>query len=452
MRLMPATRSARSRSRRDAARISRRRPPVGSPRSATMWRTPAVPISLDHRVDLGLGRGDAGQMRGRRQRGFLQDAPHGRVRALARRAAGAVGHRDEIGRAAAQAARPPPRDCVSISSVFGGKNSNETRIGRAITPPPRTIAPSGCADRGRARATPRSCRRSRAPAAGCGAMVMSRPAAVIHCATVSAAKPRRRCACSSRRNSRSCGAKSTTSRRPDGASTRAASRIARAAVVEEVQHLMDDDDVERVGRHRAGRRCRPAARCNGASPARSMPRARQQQHVERQSMPSPRSMFGAEQFEDAAGAGAEIEQRAERLARRALADRALHRLVGDVQLADAVPLRGVRAEIVLRRVRRARGAPRRAARGRASTIGSSGSSRAISARASSALPPRFGQAEERPGALAEALDQAGLDQQLEMARDARLRLAQDVGEVGDGQLGLGQQRQDAQPRRPRPPP
>ena len=33
-----------------------------------------------------------------------------------------------------------------------------------------------------------------------------------------------------------------------------------------------------------------------------------------------------------------------------------------------------------------------------------------------------------------------------MARDARLRLAQDVGEVGDGQFGLGQQRQDAQAR------
>ncbi len=59
----------------------------------------------------------------------------------------------------------------------------------------------------------------------------------------------------------------------------------------------------------------------------------------------------------------------------------------------------------------------------------------------------LGQPEERPGAFAEALDQAGLDQQLEMARDARLRLAQDVGEVGDGQLGLGHQRQDAQPRR-----
>ena len=58
----------------------------------------------------------------------------------------------------------------------------------------------------------------------------------------------------------------------------------------------------------------------------------------------------------------------------------------------------------------------------------------------------LGEAEERPRAFAEALDQPGLGQQLEMARDARLRLAQDVGEIGDGQLGLGQQREHAQPR------
>jgi len=58
----------------------------------------------------------------------------------------------------------------------------------------------------------------------------------------------------------------------------------------------------------------------------------------------------------------------------------------------------------------------------------------------------LGQPEERPGALSEALDQSGLGQQFEVARDARLRLAQDVGEVGDGQFGLGQERQHAQAR------
>ena len=45
-----------------------------------------------------------------------------------------------------------------------------------------------------------------------------------------------------------------------------------------------------------------------------------------------------------------------------------------------------------------------------------------------------------------ALDQSGFGEQLEMARDARLRLAQDFGQVGDGEFGLGQQREDAQAR------
>ena len=115
-----------------------------------------------------------------------------------------------------------------------------------------------------------------------------------------------------------------------------------------------------------------------------------------------------------------------------------------MQLADAVPLGGVAAEIGLRGGG-ARGAHRREPLAVARDGGSAGSSRAISARASSA-PSALAEPEERPGAFAEALDQPGLGQQLEMARDARLRLAQDVGEVGDGQFGLGEQRQDAQPR------
>ena len=70
-------------------------------------------------------------MRGRRQRRLVEDALDGGVRALARRAAGAIGHRDEIGRERRQARDRPPTACFSISSVFGGKNSNETRMRRA---------------------------------------------------------------------------------------------------------------------------------------------------------------------------------------------------------------------------------------------------------------------------------------------------------------------------------
>ena len=54
-------------------------------------------IGGDHRINLRAGRGDAGEMRRRRQHGLGEDALDRRVGALARRAAGAIGHRDEIG-------------------------------------------------------------------------------------------------------------------------------------------------------------------------------------------------------------------------------------------------------------------------------------------------------------------------------------------------------------------
>ena len=44
----------------------------------------------------------------------------------------------------------------------------------------------------------------------------------------------------------------------------------------------------------------------------------------------------------------------------------------------------------------------------------------------------IGEPEEGPRPLAMTLDQPRFDQQLEMARDARLRLAENVGQVRDG--------------------
>ena len=60
--------------------------------------------------------------------------------------------------------------------------------------------------------------------------------------------------------------------------------------------------------------------------------------------------------------------------------------------------------------------------------------------------PRLGEPEEGPGALAAALQKARLDEQLEMAGDARLRLAEDRDDLAHGQLALGEQQQEAQPR------
>ena len=52
--------------------------------------------------------------------------------------------------------------------------------------------------------------------------------------------------------------------------------------------------------------------------------------------------------------------------------------------------------------------------------------------------------EERPRALAVTLDEPGLHKELEVPRDARLRLPEDVGEVGHGELTLAQQGEHAE--------
>ena len=77
----------------------------------------------------------------------------------------------------------------------------------------------------------------------------------------------------------------------------------------------------------------------------------------------------------------EIEQRAHRHIGERGADRLLHRRVGDMKLANAVPLRGVAAEIGLRRLRALRSHRERRSRSRAS-VASSGSRRETSSRAS----------------------------------------------------------------------
>ncbi len=53
--------------------------------------------------------------------------------------------------------------------------------------------------------------------------------------------------------------------------------------------------------------------------------------------------------------------------------------------------------------------------------------------------------EERPGALAVLVDDAGFGEQLEVARDPRLRLPEDVGQVGDRQLAVLEQGDDPEP-------
>ena len=54
--------------------------------------------------------------------------------------------------------------------------------------------------------------------------------------------------------------------------------------------------------------------------------------------------------------------------------------------------------------------------------------------------------EEDPRAFAVFDDEAGIDEQLEVTRHPRLGLAEDLGQVGDGELGTSEQGHDPQPR------
>jgi len=55
------------------------------------------------------------------------------------------------------------------------------------------------------------------------------------------------------------------------------------------------------------------------------------------------------------------------------------------------------------------------------------------------------EAEKGPGSFPKSLDQPGFGQEPQMPGNARLRLAQDVGEIGHRQFRFGQKRQNAQP-------
>ncbi len=180
-------------------------------------------------------------------------------------------------------------------------------------------------------------------------------------------------------------------------------------------------------------------------PGALQPRARKREHVERHVDAEPALDLRPEQFEHAARAGAEIEERADRPVGERRLDRALDRGVRDMQAADAIPFGGVLREISLRGLRARgthRGEPSAVAHhhriGRIEPAGQHLRDLGDAAALAEAI--------ERPAPLAETIHQPGLGEQLEMPRDARLRLAQDLGEVGDGQFGLGEQREDAQAR------
>ncbi len=150
-------------------------------------------------------------------------------------------------------------------------------------------------------------------------------------------------------------------------------------------------------------------------------------------------------FEHAAGAGAKIEHGVQRRGTDRLEDRSLDALLGKMHGAHFVPIGRVRGEVA-RRLVRARlahlGEPR--AVGDEMRVGGREPCDDIAgeARRRAALADQ----KEHPGPLAVALDETGFGQQLQVTRDARLRLAENCDEFADRQFGLREQSEKAQPR------
>ena len=119
-----------------------------------------------------------------------------------------------------------------------------------------------------------------------------------------------------------------------------------AAVVEEVQDLVDKHDIERISRQR---KVIDVAMADAAMPQPGPVQAvaGKRQHVEGKVEAQAPLDVGTEEFEHAAGAGAEIEEGAHRGARQRRFDSRFNGFVGNMELADAVPLGCVAAKIGL---------------------------------------------------------------------------------------------------------
>ncbi len=216
-------------------------------------------------------------------------------------------------------------------------------------------------------------------------------------------------------------------------------------VVEVVQHLMDHDEIEAGRVERRAVHVALAELPVGDTGAFEVGAGNRQHRVAGVESDGAVGAIG-EQLQHAAGAGADVEHPTERLVADGGEDRCFDGVGGGVQRALLVPDRCDLLEVLAAPTSPGVSARCRAAARSAARTGSSasidvdrgpGDERVVSR--------RVDEAEERPGALAVLGDEAGIDEQAEVPRHARLRLAEDLGEVGDGQFTVTQQCDDAQP-------
>ena len=213
-------------------------------------------------------------------------------------------------------------------------------------------------------------------------------------------------------------------------------------IVEEMQHLMDDDEIVAVALDR-GRVDVALAQMHVAQSALIDAAPGQRQHRRALVDADSARGVGRQQFEHPSRSRAEIEQAAIRLRADHRHERRLDPLLRRVQGANPVPVRRLLGEIGRRLP-----APGLARDLEPSPIGAERRIGRIQPADDVAgeSAARVGEAEEGPGALALSGGEAGLNQKFQVARDARLRLAEDGDQLADGQFGLLEQAKDPEPR------
>src|SRR5262249_53202997 len=144
-------------------------------------------------------------------------------------------------------------------------------------------------------------------------------------------------------------------------------------------------------------------------------------------------------------AGPEIDQIAQLLALERVEDRRLDLVLIDMERADAMPFRGIGAEIGIGRLGALplHGFEPRIVEEHRRVVSRHGIANALGELGDA---PALRQAIEDPGALTEAVEQPGLAKELQVPRHARLALPQNIGELADGQLAARAKEQEPQSR------
>ena len=188
-----------------------------------------------------------------------------RMGAFAGRPAGAVGHRDEGGVQRLEPGRRLPQVRLHLRAFWAGRTRTrpEPRVPARLRgtgfaairrTPRRSWGIESEMIRGSSAIHSATVSLPASPAAGGtrSERTLARPASARKPSTSCTAKPSRRWANSSRRNSWSWASKSTSASRPPG--RQRPRRLAKRArrIVEEVQHLVDDDQVVGVALDRRG--------------------------------------------------------------------------------------------------------------------------------------------------------------------------------------------------------